>query len=109
MKPTRLFPPEGHGTEVRRTLSGCIFTVLSDLDFDTRLQFERFLHCALYPWIIFWIWSFFCVLFLTSWNGVKFDHSLAHVIQPSDDELHIANLQILGMIHCLHRSLFEDI
>ena len=39
-KRTRLFLPEGHGTEVR-TLSGCIFTMFSDLDFDTCLQFER--------------------------------------------------------------------
>ena len=50
----RLLLPEGHGTEVR-TLSGCIFTVLSDLDFETYLQFERSSHCVLYPWINFFV------------------------------------------------------
>ena len=86
-----------------------MFTVLSDLDFDTCLQFERSSHCALYPWINFLdLELFLCVISdKLEWSQIR--PLLAHVIQPNDVELHIANLQILGMIHCLHRRLFEDI
>jgi hypothetical protein len=83
----------------------CYLFGFRTVDFNTFCSVS--VLCIAYFLENFFTSGVFFVLFLTSRYGVEFDHLRAHVIQPNEVDLHFANVHIPGVIHCLHRRLFE--